>query len=123
MSLAPASNLLSKQAQPVLTPAPTLASTDASEISDTNTGSESSTLINADSYSGSTMTLLPDTSTFVYDFLEDPITQLKESIRYTSPILRSITPVTNGTMSPRAKQLPFAPEDLTRALIAVQVCT
>lgn len=67
------------------------------------------------------MTLLPETS--VYEISEDPISQLKESIRYTSPIVRAITPVTKGTMSPRAKQLPFAPEDLTRALIAVQVCT
>ena len=77
-------------------------------------------MVDPDSHSGSMMTLLPETS--VYEFPEDPIAQIKESIRYTSPIMRAITPVTKGTMSPRTMHLPFSPEDLTRALIAVQVC-
>lgn len=57
------------------------------------------------------MTLLPETS--IYEISEDPIAQLKESIRYPSPIARALPP---------GKQQPFSPEDLTRALIAVQVC-
>lgn len=63
------------------------------------------------------MTLLPETS--IYEISEDPIAQLKESMRYTSPIVRALSPV---PMSPRAKHQPFSPEDLTRALIAVQLC-
>jgi len=85
----------------------------------TNTGSQSSTLVNPSSYSGSMMTLLPDSS--VYEIPEDPIAQLKESIRYTSPIVRAMSPVPKSAPNP-TKQLPFTPEDLTRALIAVQVC-
>ncbi|KAJ5391155.1 hypothetical protein N7509_006645 [Penicillium cosmopolitanum] len=49
----------------------------------TNHGSQSSTVVNSDSYNGSMMTLLNENS--VYDFPEDPISQLKESIRYSSP--------------------------------------
>lgn len=64
------------------------------------------------------MTLLPETS--IYEIPEDPIAQLKESIRYTSPIVRALSPV---AMSPRGKGQTFSPEDLTRALIAVQLCT
>jgi len=81
-------------------------------------GSQSSTIVN-DSYSGSMMTLLNETS--VYDFPDDPIAQLKESVRYTSPAVRTLSPVSR---SPRGKghHQPFSPEDLTRALIAVQVC-
>ncbi|OQE18269.1 hypothetical protein PENSTE_c018G08347 [Penicillium steckii] len=81
-------------------------------------GSQSSTIVN-DSYSGSMMTLLNETS--VYDFPDDPIAQLKESVRYTSPAVRTLSPVSR---TPRGKgqHQPFSPEDLTRALIAVQVC-
>lgn len=63
------------------------------------------------------MTLLPETS--IYEISDDPIAQLKESIRYTSPIVRALSPV---IMSPRGKPQTFSPEDLTRALIAVQLC-
>jgi hypothetical protein len=42
---------------------------------------------------------------------KDPKFFLKESVRYTSPCIISAR-----------KQIPFNPEDLTRALIAVQVC-
>lgn len=81
-------------------------------------GSQSSTVVNSDSYNGSMMTLLNETS--VYDFPEDPISQLKESVRYCSPIVRTLSPVSR---TPRkGMHQPFAPEDLTRALIAVQVC-
>ncbi|KAJ6014859.1 hypothetical protein N7540_009450 [Penicillium herquei] len=84
-----------------------------------NTGSQSSTVVNSDSYNGSMMTLLPEPS--VYEIPEDPIAQLKESIRYTSPIVRSMSPAPKSVSYP-TKQLPFAPEDLTRALIGLQVC-
>ncbi|KAJ5918029.1 hypothetical protein N7454_010404 [Penicillium verhagenii] len=69
-----------------------------------HTGSQSSTIVNSDSYNGSMMTLLPEIS--VYEIPEDPITQFKESIRFTSPIVRAISP---ALKSPRAKQLPFCP--------------
>lgn len=82
-----------------------------------NSGSQSSTVINSDSYSASMMTLLPEPA--IYEIPEDPIAQLKESVRYTSPIVCARTPY---AMSPRGKHLPFSPDDLTRALIAVQVC-
>ncbi|KAJ5083007.1 hypothetical protein N7532_012050 [Penicillium argentinense] len=85
----------------------------------TNTGSQSSTVVNSDSYSGSIMTLLNETS--VHEISEDPIAQLKESIRYTSPVVRALTPVSR-TPRTKGKHQPFSPEDLTRALIAVQVC-
>ncbi|KAJ5679881.1 hypothetical protein N7462_008125 [Penicillium macrosclerotiorum] len=88
----------------------------------TNAGSQSSTIVNPESFSGSMMTLLPETSVSVYEIPEDPIAQLKESIRYTSPIVRALSPATPYAMSPRGKHQPFSPEDLTRALIAVQVC-
>lgn len=81
-------------------------------------GSQSSTVVNSDSYNGSMMTLLNEGS--VYDFPEDPIAQLKESIRYSSPIFRTLSPTSR---TPRkGTHQPFAPEDLTRALVAVQLC-
>lgn len=85
----------------------------------TNTGSQSSTVVNSESYNGSMMTLLGEPS--IYEVSEDPIAQIKESIRYTSPIVRAITPASPQAMSPRGKQQPFSPEDLSRALVAVQV--
>lgn len=86
----------------------------------TNTGSQSSTVVNSESYSGSMMTLLGEPS--IYEASEDPVAQIKESIRYTSPIVRAITPASPRALSPRGKHQPFSPEDLTRALVAVQVC-
>ncbi|KAJ5125204.1 hypothetical protein N7448_004529 [Penicillium atrosanguineum] len=86
----------------------------------TNAGSQSSTVVNSESYSGSMMTLLGEPS--IYEASEDPIAQIKESIRYTSPIVRAITPASPRAMSPRGKHQTFTPEDLTRALVAVQVC-
>lgn len=84
----------------------------------TNPGSQSSTVVNPDSFSGSMMTLLPEKS--IYEIPDDPIAQIKESIRYTSPIVRTLSPV---AMSPCGKGQAFSPEDLTRALIAVQLCS
>lgn len=66
------------------------------------------------------MTLLGEPS--IYEASEDPVAQIKESIRYTSPIVRAITPASPRALSPRGKHQPFSPEDLTRALVAVQVC-
>lgn len=98
---------VSDQDQDILNPRPT-----------NSNGSQSSTVVNSDSYNGSMMTLLNETS--VYDFPEDPISQLKESVRYCSPIVRTLSPVSR---TPRkGMHQPFAPEDLTRALIAVQLC-
>jgi hypothetical protein len=77
-----------------------------------DSGSQSSTILNPSSYSGSMRTLLNETS--IYEIPEDkkdPKFYLKESVRYTSPCILSAR-----------KQVPFNPEDLTRALIAVQVC-
>lgn len=90
-------------------------------------GSQSSTVVNSnsESYSGSMMTLLPEDHPIgPYEFPDDPIALLKESIRYTSPIVRAMSPASPYPMSPRGKPktLPFSPDDLTRALIAVQVC-
>ncbi|KAJ5884676.1 hypothetical protein N7495_009186 [Penicillium taxi] len=82
-----------------------------------SSGSQSSTIVDSESYSASLMTLLPENS--LIEATEDHIAQIKESMKYCSPIVRTITPV---TMSPRGKCLPFSPEDLTRALAAVQVC-
>ncbi|KAJ5909371.1 hypothetical protein N7504_004014 [Penicillium tannophilum] len=82
-----------------------------------NTGSQSSTIVNSNSSNGSMMTLLPEPS--VYEIPEDTIAQIKESIRFSSPIVRAMSP---APKSPRGKQMPFAPEDLTRALAAVQLC-
>ncbi|KAJ5308643.1 hypothetical protein PENANT_c053G01298 [Penicillium antarcticum] len=88
-----------------------------------DSGSQSSTILNPSSYSGSMMTLLNETS--IYEIPEDlkDFKAQKESIRYTSPLVRAISPALSPCiMSPRKQKLPFAPEDLTRALIAVQVC-
>lgn len=50
---------------------------------------------------------------------QDSIAQFKETIRYTSPVVRAISP---PPLSPKGSYMPFAPEDLTRALNAVQIC-
>lgn len=82
---------------------------------DDRSQSDSAPNSNSESYSGSMMTLQ---ETSIYEFPEDPITQFKESIRYTSPIARAKTPVSPCPMSP-GKHLPFSPEDLYRALMRV----
>lgn len=66
------------------------------------------------------MTLYQEQS--FYEISEDPIAQLKESVRYTSPIVRAMSPAPKAPTATATKQLPFAPEDLTRALIGLQVC-
>ncbi|CAL5874300.1 uncharacterized protein PFLUO_LOCUS8594 [Penicillium psychrofluorescens] len=88
--------------------------------------SQSSTIVDLDSYglsaAASAKTLVPGKAPF-YDLPDDPIAQIKESVRFTSPALYALTPrIISPCLSPRGKQLPFAPEDLTRALIAVQIC-
>ncbi|KAJ5156804.1 hypothetical protein N7492_009607 [Penicillium capsulatum] len=90
------------------------------DLRPTNPGSQSSTVVNPESFSGSIMTLLPEPT--IYGIPEDPIAQFKESVRYTSPLVLGFSPGTPRAMSPRGKHLPFSPDDLTRALIAVQVC-
>ncbi|KAH8435251.1 uncharacterized protein LDX57_012882 [Aspergillus melleus] len=80
---------------------------------DTDSGSSSSTAVDSDSYSASLMTLLPEI------LRQDSIAQIKESIRYTSPAIRTISP---PPLSPKGTCMPFSPDDLTRALNAVQIC-
>ncbi|KAE8151783.1 hypothetical protein BDV25DRAFT_152148 [Aspergillus avenaceus] len=79
-----------------------------------NSGSTSSTAVDPESYSSSMMTLFDEA------IRRDSIAQLKESIRYTSPVVRAMSP---PPLSPKGKYMPFAPEDLTRALNAVQICS
>ena len=67
-----------------------------------------------ESYSESMMTLYADVDQV------DMIAQLKETIRYTSPVVRAISP---PPLSPKGCYMPFSPEDLTRALNAVQICS
>ncbi|KAJ5476842.1 hypothetical protein N7475_002571 [Penicillium sp. IBT 31633x] len=90
-----------------------------------DSGSQSSTIINPSSYSGSTRTLLNETS--IYEIPEDSkdskfYLEVEESIRYTSPLVRALSPALSPCVMSARKHLPFAPEDLTRALMAVQVC-
>ncbi|OJJ82660.1 uncharacterized protein ASPGLDRAFT_48764 [Aspergillus glaucus CBS 516.65] len=76
-------------------------------------GSQSSTMVNPDSYSGSMMTLLPE------NHRDGSICNIKETVRYTSPVLRTASP---PPMSPKsAAYMPFSPDDLARALNAVQI--
>ncbi|KAJ5544509.1 hypothetical protein N7535_007091 [Penicillium sp. DV-2018c] len=82
-------------------------------------GSQSSTLLNTSSYSSSMMTILNDASIYgIPEDSKDSKYYFEESIRYTSPL---------PAMSPCAissrKHIPFAPEELARALVAVQLCT
>lgn len=74
-------------------------------------GSQSSTMVDFDSFNGSVMTLLPD------NHRPDSASNKKESVRYTSPAIRTASPL------PKAKgtYMPFSPDDLTRALNAVQI--
>lgn len=47
----------------------------------------------------------------------DSIAELKETMRYTSPVAQSMSPI------PEKQHVPFSPEDLTRALNAALVLT
>ncbi|EKV07042.1 Peroxidase family protein [Penicillium digitatum] len=86
-------------------------------------GSQSSTIVDPSSYNGSMMTLINEGS--IYEIPEDskdPKFFLKESIRYSSPLVHAISPALTPCVISARKHLPFAPEDLARALIAIQVC-
>ncbi|KAJ5503840.1 hypothetical protein N7463_006714 [Penicillium fimorum] len=88
-----------------------------------DSGSQSSTILNPSSYSGSMMTLINEGS--IYEIPEDSKDQkffLKESVRYSSPLVRAISPAMSPCVISARKHLPFSPEDLARALVAVQVC-
>ncbi|KXG53272.1 uncharacterized protein PGRI_003220 [Penicillium griseofulvum] len=88
-----------------------------------DSGSQSSTILNPSSYSGSMMTLINEGS--IYEIPEDskdPKFFLKESIRYSSPLVRAISPAMSPCVMSARKELPFSPEDLARALVAIQVC-
>ncbi|KAJ5779828.1 hypothetical protein N7457_007548 [Penicillium paradoxum] len=88
-----------------------------------DSGSQSSTIINSSSYSGSVMTLLNEPSFYeIPDDSKDSKFYLEESVRYTSPLVRAMSPALSPCVMSARKHLPFAPEDLARALIAVQVC-
>ncbi|KAL3458602.1 hypothetical protein BJX64DRAFT_220088 [Aspergillus heterothallicus] len=78
------------------------------------TGSLSSTTaVDPESFSDSTMTL------FLDPLEDEAIVKVKESLRTTSPIVRAISPP--PPVSLKGATMPFAPEDLTRALNAVQI--
>ncbi|EAW06979.1 uncharacterized protein ACLA_086810 [Aspergillus clavatus NRRL 1] len=80
-----------------------------------SSASSSSTAVEFSSYSSnSTMTLYSEPPRL------DSITQIKETIRYTSPMLRAVSP---PPLSPKGAFMPFSPDDLTRALNAVQICS
>ncbi|CAG8076945.1 unnamed protein product [Penicillium nalgiovense] len=88
-----------------------------------DSGSQSSTIVNPSSYNGSMMTLINESSFYeIPEDSKDPKFFLKESIRYSSPLVHAISPAMTPCVMSARKDLPFAPEDLTRALIAVQVC-
>ncbi|KAL1982590.1 hypothetical protein VTN96DRAFT_1176 [Rasamsonia emersonii] len=75
--------------------------------------SQSSTAVASDSYGSSVLTLKESSDWPLTK--KDGLKSLKEALWYTSPIRRR-------TSAPE-KQLPFAPEDLSRALNAVQICS
>ena len=89
---------------------PTVPQIEDSQSRQADGGSQSSTMVDPDSYSGSMMTLLPENQ-------EESIIPYKETVRYTSPALRTASP---PPMS-KGAYMPFSPEDLTRALNAVQI--
>ncbi|KAL2845678.1 hypothetical protein BJY01DRAFT_263588 [Aspergillus pseudoustus] len=72
----------------------------------------STTAVDPESFSDSTMTL------FLDPLEDDAVTKAKESLRTTSPIVRAISP---PPVPLKGATTPFAPEDLTRALNAVQI--
>jgi hypothetical protein len=88
-----------------------------------DSGSQSSTILNPSSYSGSMMTLINEGSIYeIPEDTKDPKFFLKESIRYSSPLVRAISPAMSPCVMSARKELPFSPEDLARALVAIQVC-
>ncbi|KAF9886894.1 hypothetical protein FE257_011017 [Aspergillus nanangensis] len=91
-----------------------LSDASASDEDRDNTSSSSTAVDSDESHNGSLMTLLPTI------LRVDSITQIKESIRHTSPAIRIVSP---PPITPRGTYMPFSPEDLTRALNAVQICT
>lgn len=76
------------------------------------TESQSSTAVDSDSHNASMMTLP------VESYRNDSIARIKESTLHTSPV-RAIS----SHAVPKAKQMPFSPDDLSRALNAAQICT
>ncbi|OQE42932.1 hypothetical protein PENCOP_c003G05467 [Penicillium coprophilum] len=87
-----------------------------------DSGSQSSTILNPSSYSGSMMTLINEGSIYEIPEDKDPKFVLKESIRYSSPLVRAVSPAMSPCVVSTRKHLPFSPEDLARALVAIQVC-
>ncbi|BDD63762.1 hypothetical protein MPDQ_007175 [Monascus purpureus] len=81
----------------------------------TGTGSRSSTAVDPDSLSSSLSTLVNNNNSLRVD----SITQIKESIRHTSPIVHAASP---KFIPPKESPLPFPPKDLSRALDAVRIC-
>lgn len=78
-------------------------------------GSLSSTpAVDPESFSDSTMTL------FLDPLDEDPVMKGKNAVRNTSPIIRSVPTPPHPT---KGVSMPFAADDLTRALNAVQICS
>lgn len=76
------------------------------------TESQSSTAVDSDSHNASMMTLP------VESYRNDSIARIKESTLHTSPV-RAIS----SHAVPKAKQMPFSPDDLSRALNAAHICT
>ncbi|KAL3472160.1 hypothetical protein BJX99DRAFT_11195 [Aspergillus californicus] len=77
------------------------------------TGSLSSlTAVDPESFSDSTRTL------FLDPHEDDTVIKVKESVRTTSPTLRTVSP---PPMTIKGIHMPFAPEDLTRALNAIHI--
>lgn len=70
-----------------------------------NTGSQSSTLVDSNA---STLALPLD------PYRDDSISLVKESMQYSLPVIKKLP-------MPQSKDMPFAPEDLSRALHAVPV--
>ncbi|PWY88333.1 hypothetical protein BO70DRAFT_179324 [Aspergillus heteromorphus CBS 117.55] len=94
--------------------APTVRHDEYARSRDDDSGSSSSTAVDAASYTDSMMTLYADIPRL------GSIAHLKETTRYTSPAVRAISP---PPLSPKGCYMPFSPEELTRALHAVQICT
>ncbi|KAL2009672.1 hypothetical protein VTN00DRAFT_5479 [Thermoascus crustaceus] len=80
-------------------------------------GSQTSTAVDTDSHSSSMFTLRTDGLEPFDTTKRDSIAELKETIRYTSPVAQSMSPI------PEKQHVPFSPEDLTRALNAALVFT
>ncbi|OJJ02606.1 hypothetical protein ASPVEDRAFT_684657 [Aspergillus versicolor CBS 583.65] len=74
----------------------------------------STTAVDPESFSDSTMTL------FLDPLDEDPGLKGKNPVRNTSPIIRSVA---TPPLPAKGAPIPFAADDLTRALNAVQICS